>query len=78
MSNQLQKIAADTQLNEEACQRIAGYAFGATLASPAVNLPVERVKVATANFIQGLQRFNARQPKLVDMLRQHVTARANA
>jgi hypothetical protein len=78
----IEKIAANTELTDDSCRRIAGYTLGGTLTSPAVNLSKEAAKHVTTVFLANLkkadERFAARQPKLVDMLKAHVNAPASA
>ena len=79
---QNEKIAADAELSADTCRRIATYTLGGILTSPAVNLTKEAAKKVTTIFADNLKkaedRFQARQPKLVDMLKAHVQGQASA
>lgn len=77
-----EKIASNVELTNDTCRRIAGYTLGGILTSPAVNLSKEATKKVVTIFSENLKkaedRFQARQPKLVDMLKAHVKGQASA
>jgi hypothetical protein len=65
----MEKIASDTQLDNQSAQRIAAFGFTTMLSTPRFGFDQAQVKQATEKFSALLKRASERREKILTLLR---------